>query len=63
MVMKIEHMQDKEVTYNFSIHHIHRKHHLYHGNTHLTETAHAAISAHMRQGSSSSSLIGLYMYD
>jgi hypothetical protein len=27
--------------------HIHRKHDLHHGNNHSTETAHAAISAHM----------------
>jgi hypothetical protein len=27
MVMKFEGKQDKEVSYNFGIHHIHRKHH------------------------------------
>jgi len=56
MLMKIEHMQDKEVTYNFSIHHVCIKHHYHHEINCLTTTVHAAISARMRQGSAFSSL-------
>ena len=43
MVMKIKHKLYYEVTYNFGIHHIHKKHHSHHEILTTTETAHAAI--------------------
>ena len=56
MVINIQHKLYYEVTYNFGIHHIHRKHHLHHETYCTTKTIDAAISARMQQGSSFSSL-------
>ena len=42
MVMKFEHKQDYEISYNFGIHYNHSKHHFDHKNDCTSKTAHAA---------------------
>ena len=61
--MKFLDKKEKEIIYNLCIQLIHRKHHLHHKIVTTTETIHAPFSAYMQQGSSSSSLTRLYMYD
>ena len=41
MVMKFEHKQYYEISYNFGIHYNHRKYHLHHENNCTSKTAHA----------------------